>query len=249
MMTENSSWLSRTELLLGKEKLELLNKSHVLIAGLGGVGSSAAEMLCRAGIGKLTIADSDVFVASNLNRQIPALLSTLGKSKTEIVKQRLLDINPAIEIETVNDYLKDQKLTDLVSLPFDYVIDAIDTFSPKTFLIIKAMAQGHKIVSSMGSGGKTNPELVRVADISETHTCHLAYQLRKRLRRHGISSGFKAVFSTEKTDKNSMIYTDEALNKKTNIGTISYMPVIFGCFCAAVVIRDLTGIEPENMSN
>jgi len=239
MLSETENWQSRTELLLGKEKHEMLINKHVLVAGLGGVGSAAAEMLCRAGIGEMTIVDHDTFHLSNLNRQLPATLSKIGHFKADIVAEKLLDINPLLKIHVVKLYLKDAALLEIVSHPYDYVIDAIDTFSPKTYLIIHSIKQNLNIVSSMGAGRKTDPLLVNVADIGNTHTCHLAFQLRKRLKRHGIRSGFKAVFSSEKIVPESMIFTDEEKNKKTNVGTISYMPVIFGCVAASVVIRDL----------
>jgi len=243
MLTENKNWQSRTELLLGPEKLEKLKNKHVLVAGLGGVGSAAAEMLCRAGIGELTIVDNDTFHLSNLNRQLPATQSKIGHFKADVVAEKLLDINPLLKIHIVKSYLKDATLLEIVSHPYDYMIDAIDTFSPKTFFIIRGLEKGQKIVSSMGAGGKLDPLKIRVADISETHTCHLAFQLRKRLKRHQVRTGFKAVFSEESIIPGSMIYSDESQNKKTNVGTISYMPVIFGCVAASVVIRDLLEIE------
>ncbi|MFC2114039.1 ThiF family adenylyltransferase [Bacteroidota bacterium] len=234
-------WQSRTELLIGEKNIKQLNKSHVLVAGLGGVGAMAAEQLVRAGIGELTIADSDVVSLSNINRQLPAMHSTLGKNKAEIMAERLTDINPELIVHVVTDYLKDEQLIHLVSQPYDYVLDAIDTLSPKLYLIVKSLENRQRIVSSMGAGAKLDPTKIQVADISGTHTCQLASQLRKRLSKHNIKSGFKAVFSSEERIKESMVHTDEVMNKKTNVGTISYMPAVFGCICASVVIRDLIG--------
>lgn len=240
------NWQERTELLIGKNGISRLTKSHVLVAGLGGVGSFAAEMLCRAGIGKLSIVDNDVFHLSNLNRQIGALHSTIGKSKTEVMKKRLTDINPAIEIITITEYLKDENLkTLLCNNKYDFIVDAIDTFSPKTFFIYYAVTSGQNLVSSMGSGGKRRPEDIRVADFSETFQCRLAFMLRKRLRRKGINGGFRAVFSVEPTDKDAIIQVEEE-NKKTNIGTISYMPAMFGAWCAAEVINKILSENDES---
>lgn len=233
------NWYDRTELLLGKENIEKLSHSHVLVAGLGGVGAFAAEMLCRAGVGELTLIDHDSYSISNLNRQIGALHSTIGKSKCEVMETRLKDINPDVRINLLNQYLKDETLVELLqTVKCNYVLDAIDTFSPKTFLIYHTLQNNLRLVSSMGSGGKLNPELIRIADFSKTYECRLAYLLRKRLRKKGVSGGFKTVFSIEKFNKDAIIEVEEE-NKKSNLGTISYMPSIFGCFCASVVIQDL----------
>lgn len=234
-------WQERTELLLGKEKLAKLRGAHVLIVGLGGVGAYAAEMVARAGVGELTIADSDRVSESNINRQLIALTSTVDSYKTDIVRKRLLDINPHLKINSVTEYIKDE-LTDrlLDAGKFDYVVDAIDTLSPKVNLIKGALDRGIPLVSSMGSGAKTDPAQVQICDISKTHHCPLAHMLRKRLHRIGIRKGFDAVFSPEPVRPGSMIIAEES-NKKSNVGTISYMPAIFGCFCASVVIRGLIG--------
>ena len=185
-----SNWQERTELLLGEEKINILRSAHVLVVGLGGVGAYAAEMLVRAGIGKLTIADADTVSESNLNRQLLALNSTIGKPKAEVMAERLRDINPLVELTVVNDYIKDQKTFDLLdSAPFDYVVDCIDTLSPKANLIKAALDRDMKVVSAMGAGAKTQPELVEVKDIGKSHHCPLAHMLRKRLHKMGIRSG------------------------------------------------------------
>ncbi|MBN2263690.1 MAG: tRNA threonylcarbamoyladenosine dehydratase, partial [Prolixibacteraceae bacterium] len=191
------NWLARTELLFGTEKIEKLKNAHVLVVGLGGVGAYAAEMLCRAGIGKMTIVDGDMVEESNINRQLPATLSNVGKMKADILAQRFMDINPEIKIEVINEYIKDERLLEILQKPYDYVVDAIDTLSPKVYLIFHSLQLGLKIVSSMGSGGKINPELVKTTDISKSHNCKLARMLRKRLGRLGIRKGFKVVFSAE----------------------------------------------------
>jgi len=237
MKTEN--WNSRTIQLIGPEKSTLLAQKHVLVAGLGGVGAYAAEMLCRAGVGKLTIVDGDEVAPSNRNRQLLALTSTHGKRKAEIMAYRMKEINPEIELVVVDEYLKNEKVEAILEYPYDYVVDAIDTLSPKVFFIIKAMKNNLKLVSSMGAGGKFDPARVKAVDISETYGCKLAYYIRKRLQKFDIRSGFTAVFSPEPVEKEKIIRIEDEENKKSTVGTISYMPAVFGCFCASVVIRNL----------
>ncbi len=238
-MTDN--WLERTELLLGAEKLEILKKAHVLVVGLGGVGAYAAEMIARAGVGRMTVADADVVSPSNINRQLIALHSTVGRSKAELVAERLRDINPDIELTVINDYIKDEATYTLLDAArYDYVVDAIDTLSPKMALIIAALERGYPLVSSMGAGAKTDPTKLEIADIGKTHHCPLAHMLRKRLHKAGIRSGFHAIFSPEPIREGAMILCEEQ-NKKSNVGTISYTPAMFGIGCASVVIRGLIG--------
>ena len=241
MNTATSGWLERTELLLGEEKLAALRTAHVLVVGLGGVGAYAAEMICRAGVGRLTIADSDKVAPSNINRQLVAMHSTIGRDKSSVLADRLKDINPDIELIVVNKYIKDEE-TDIIldSARFDYVVDAIDTLSPKVNLIKGALDRGIPLVSSMGAGAKTDPTLLEINDISKTHHCPLAHMLRKRLHKMDIRTGFHAVFSPEPVREGAMIIAEE-MNKKSNVGTISYMPAVFGCGCASVVIRGLIG--------
>jgi len=234
-----SDWLDRTNLLLGPENLEKLKNANVLVVGLGGVGAVAAEMICRAGVGKMTIADGDVVEITNRNRQLPALKSTEGRPKTEILAQRLFDINPGLELNSVFEFVRDERAVELLkSQSFDYVVDAIDTLSPKVFLIHHALELGLNLVSSMGAGGKIDPSKVAVTDISKSYNCKLARMIRKRLNKLGIKKGFKVVFSPEEVDENA-IRLEEGQNKKSSVGTISYMPAVFGCFAASVVIRDL----------
>ena len=234
----SSEWLGRCEMLIGKENQHVLRTSHVLVAGLGGVGAFAAEMLCRAGIGKLTLIDGDTVQPGNRNRQLLALMSNEGRSKTELMAQRLRDINPDVQLELINEFIRDDRLIEIVSRPYDYLVDAIDTLSPKIFLIYYALKNHQRIVSSMGAGGKLDPLQIRVDDIAQTYNCRLAYILRKRLRKLGVTSGVKAVFSTEQVNKN-LVETCDEQNKKSVVGTISYLPAIFGCVCASVAIRDL----------
>lgn len=236
------NWLERTELLLGEQGLERLRDRHVLIVGLGGVGAFAAEAICRSGVGRLTIADGDVIQPSNINRQLIALHSTVGMRKAEVVRKRLMDINPSLQLRVIDEYLRDERLKELVAEPYDFVVDAIDTLSPKVFLIMDAVRSGHRIVSSMGAGGKMDPSKIQVADISKSHSCRLAYMVRKRLHRQGIRRGINVVFSPEEVDRESILHTPGETNKLTTVGTISYMPALFGLTVASVVIRQL--IEP-----
>ena len=239
------NWLERTLLLLGEEKLNRLRQAHVLVVGLGGVGAYAAEMIARAGVGRMTLADADVVNETNINRQLVALHSTVGRQKAEVLAERLRDINPAIELAVINRYIKDEETYTLLdAAPYDYVVDAIDTLSPKLALIAAALERRLPLVSSMGAGAKMDPTKLEIADISRTHHCPLAHMLRKRLHKLGIRSGFRAVFSPEPIREGAMILCEEQ-NKKSNVGTISYIPPLFGIGCASVVIRGLIGeLEP-----
>ncbi len=238
-------WLTRTELLLGEEKLKKLKSANVLVVGMGGVGAYAAEMICRAGLGSMTIVDGDTIHSSNRNRQLAALKSTEGLPKAEVVGQRLRDINPDIKLTVIQEYLKDERMVEILEKDYDYVVDAIDTLSPKMFLIYHSLQRKYPVVSSMGAGGKTDPLRIMISDISETTDCSLARILRKKLHRLGIREGFTAVFSPEVTDKSKIISTKGENNKASVVGTISYMPAAFGIACASVVIRQLAGIIQE----
>lgn len=232
-------WLERTSLLLGDEKLERLRNANVLVVGLGGVGAYAAEMIARAGVGRMTIADADVVSESNINRQLIALHSTVNRPKTEVMEERLRDINPKIELTIVSRFIKDDETDALLdSDNFDYVVDAIDTLSPKLALIKGALDRQIPLVSSMGAGAKTDPAKMEICDIAKTHHCPLAHMLRKRLHKIGVRKGFTAVFSPEPVREGAMILCEEQ-NKKSNMGTISYIPAVFGIGCASVVIRGL----------
>ena len=233
------SWQERTRLLLGQEKLTTINNAHILVVGLGGVGAYATEMLARAGVGELTIADADTVDESNINRQLIALHSTIGRAKTEVLAERLMDINPNLKLHIHTEYIRDEKTYELLdAAKYDYVVDCIDTLSPKVNLIAGALERGIPLVSSMGAGAKTDPTKIEVKDIEKSHHCPLAHMLRKRLHKLGIRSGFWAVFSPEPVREGSMIIAEET-NKKSNVGSISYIPAAFGCVCSSVVIRDL----------
>ncbi|MDX9758276.1 MAG: tRNA threonylcarbamoyladenosine dehydratase [Bacteroidota bacterium] len=238
-------WLERTVLLLGEHRVAALRDKHVLVAGLGGVGAYAAEMICRGGVGRMTIVDGDTVQRGNRNRQLAALTSTEGHAKAAVMAARLRDIDPTVHLEVIGEYIRDERLEEVVAGPYDYVVDAIDTLSPKVFLINTAVRHGIPVVSSLGAGGKIDPSQVRIDDISRSHHCRLGKMLRKRLHRLGIREGVTVVYSPEEVDPSAMRATEEEENKKTIVGTISYLPPIFGCFCASVVLRALMGDEPE----
>jgi len=239
------NWLERTALLLGEEKLGMLRRAHVLVVGLGGVGAYAAEMIARAGVGRMTVADADTVSVSNINRQLVALRSTVGRPKAEVLAERLRDINPELELTVLNRFIRDEETYALLDAArYDYVVDAIDTLSPKLALILAALERGLPLVSSMGAGAKTDPTKLEIADISKTHHCPLAHMLRKRLHKAGVRRGFQAVFSPEPAREGAMILCEEQ-NKKSNVGTISYLPALFGIGCASGVIRGLIGELPE----
>ncbi|HIX75937.1 MAG TPA: tRNA threonylcarbamoyladenosine dehydratase [Candidatus Parabacteroides intestinipullorum] len=236
----NQEWKSRTALLLGEDRMNYLSGCHVLVVGLGGVGAYAAEQLCRAGIGKMTIVDADTVNESNLNRQLPALRSTIGRPKAEVVAQRLLDINPELELTVHNEFIRDERTEAILDeANYQFVVDAIDSLSPKVFLLYHALRRQIPVVSSMGAGAKTDPSQVRIADISKTQNCALAKAVRKRLRTLGVNKGIAAVFSTEMANPDAVIEVDDEQCKRTTTGTISYMPALFGCFLSAHVLRNI----------
>lgn len=233
-------WQQRTELLLGKDKTERLRRAHVLVVGLGGVGAYAAEMLCRAGVGQLTLVDADTVQPSNINRQLPALHSTLGQTKAEVLAARFRDINPDIQLKVLPVYLKDEAIPALLdSVRFDFIVDAIDTVAPKCYLIYHALQRGLKIVSSMGAGAKKDITQIRFADLWETYHCGLSKAVRKRLQKMGMKRKLPVVFSTEQADPEAVMLVDGEQNKKSTAGTVSYMPAVFGCYLAEYVIRKL----------
>ena len=236
-------WQSRTELLIGEDGLEKLSKSHVLQVGLGGVGAYSAEQLCRAGVGELTIVDADIVSVSNINRQLPALHSTVGKTKVQVMADRLLDINPELKLHCIEEFIRDERTAEILdAAAYDCVLDAIDTLSPKVYLIYQALQRQIPVVSVMGAGGKMDPGKIQVADISKSYNCHLAKTVRKRLYRMGVRRGFDVVFSSEHVPEEAVVIEkDESINKLSTVGTISYMPATFGCFAAAAVLQKLIG--------
>lgn len=243
-MTTDFSWLSRTELLIGKTGLEKLAQSHVMIVGLGGVGSFAAEFVARSGVGKMTIIDGDIVDPTNRNRQLVALATNHGAYKATVMAERLRAINPEVEIIAIKEFVQPEMVLQQLAAQPDYVIDAIDSITPKLTFLVAAYEQKIQIVSSMGAGGKVDPTCLQVADISKTHHCVFAQQIRKMLKRnYQIKHGIKCVFSAEQPNKESLIMTDGSNYKKSAYGTVSYMPAVFGAVAASVVIRDLIGEE------
>lgn len=230
---------SRTELLLQPEGVAHLKSAHVLVVGLGGVGGYAAEQLCRAGVGHLTIVDGDCVGETNLNRQIIALRSTVGQPKARLFQDRFRDINPDCRVDAIQEFIRDDRMVDLLEADrYDCVVDCIDTLAPKVFLLYHSHRLGYPTVSSMGSGGKLDPSQVHSCDIAQSNTCPLAAMVRKRLHHLGVYSGIRVVFSTEKIPPHAM-FEDRSDNHLTTIGTISYMPPLFGCFMAAEVVQIL----------
>ena len=238
----NPEKTTRSELLLGNEAMKKLQQSHVLLVGLGGVGAYCAEQLCRAGIGEITIVDADVVEYSNFNRQLLALENTVKRPKAEVMAERLHQINPEVKLHVIQEFVRDEGTEVLLDrAPYDYVIDAIDSLAPKVYLIYFALQRNLRVISAMGAGGKNDPSLVKTEDIKKTYQCRLAHALRKRLHRLGVKSGFKAVFSPEIVPESAVeLDPNPDINKLSVVGTVSYMPAIFGCFMAAEVINDLT---------
>lgn len=238
-------WLSRSKLLVGEDGIQKMQNAHVLVVGLGGVGSFAAEFICRAGVGEMTIVDGDVVDPTNRNRQLPALATNHGVSKADIMSERLLAINPELRINVVKEFLSPQKCEEILEQKFDYVMDCIDSITPKLTLLSVAYRKEQRIVSSMGAGGKIDPTRIQVTDLLDTYQCNFAHYVRKRIRRMGVDRGIKAVFSAEPNDADSLIMTDGSNFKRSAYGTISYMPAAFGGVCASVVIRELLEYDIE----
>lgn len=238
-------WQERAELLFKEEGLQTLKKSNVLVVGLGGVGSFAAEFIARAGVGNMTIVDGDTVDITNINRQLPALHSTVGKPKVEIVGDRLMDINPELNLTRIQEFVSPERAYEIVTNEYDYVLDCIDSITPKLNIIVAAKKAKVKIISNMGAGGKMLANKVTVKDISKTDVCPLAKVVRKRLKKMGVSNGVKAVFSLEKPDETSLKMTDGTNFKKSFFGTNSWMPGLFGLHAAETVIRHLLTDKKE----
>lgn len=236
---EDFSWLGRTSLLIGEEKVKQFSNKHVMVVGMGGVGSFAAEFICRSGIGKMTIIDGDVVDPTNRNRQLPALSINHGVSKADIMTERLKAINPELTLNVIKEFVNPEMVETVLNLNPDYIIDAIDSITPKITFLRLAYERQIPTVSSMGAGAKLDPTQLKVVDISKTIICPFAQQIRKGLKQHKIYKGIKAVFSTEAPIKESLMLTDGKNYKKSAYGTISYLPATFGAVAASVVIRDL----------
>lgn len=234
-----ANWQERAELLFKPERMEKLKKANVLVVGLGGVGSFAAEFLVRAGVGNLTIVDGDTVDLTNINRQLPALHSTIGQTKVKVVGDRLMDINPELNLLRIDEFVNPDRADEIVDAKYDYVLDCIDSITPKLHLIVAAKKKKIKVISNMGAGGKMEVAKVTITDVSQTKVCPLAKVIRKRLKKMGISNGVKAVYSTETPDENSLKMTDGANYKKSYFGTNSWIPALFGLYSAETVVRYL----------
>ena len=233
-------WNERNILMMGEESAQRLAGKRVLVVGVGGVGAYAAETIVRAGIGHIVIVDADEVSESNINRQLIALHSTVGRPKVDVFSERLKDINPSLDVIPMKEYLRDERTEEVLSMfHYDYIVDAIDTLAPKVFLLYSAVQRGIPVVSSMGSGGKWDPTRVRIDDIAKSNYCKLARMVRKRLHHLGVREGIKVVYSDEVVDHSVVIETEGEANKHSNVGTVSYMPALFGCMMGSVVIRDL----------
>lgn len=235
-------WMQRTSLLLGEKNLQHLQHSHILVVGVGGVGAYAAEMLVRAGVGHITIIDSDCVAPSNINRQLIALHSTIDKPKVDVLAQRLLDINPALQLTAIQRYVDVEGVETLLQTKYDFVVDAIDTVAPKVVLLATCLHGNIPVVSSMGAGARIDPTQIRYADINQTTHCGLARAVRSRLRKMNIRHKLPVVYSTEIPRADAVEEVTGERNKRTTVGTVSYMPAIFGCYLAAFVIQRLTQI-------
>ncbi|MBO8478962.1 MAG: tRNA threonylcarbamoyladenosine dehydratase [Bacteroidetes bacterium] len=236
------NWKERTLMLVGEAGIGRLASACVGVIGVGGVGGYAAEMIVRAGVGHIIIMDSDTVSVTNKNRQLLALDSTVGRPKCEVLKARLLDINPELEVTVLQEYLEaDMVETALGGYRVDFIVDAIDTLAPKLALIKYCVDHGIPHVSSMGAGAKYDATKVRLADISKSYNCPLAYIVRKRLRHMGIRRGFQVVFSEELPDRDAIVECEDR-NKKSQVGTISYLPAVFGCVCAQAAIKGILGL-------
>jgi tRNA A37 threonylcarbamoyladenosine dehydratase len=236
-------WQERAELLFKEEGLQKLKKAKVMVVGMGGVGSFVAEFLARAGVGSMTIVDGDTVDITNINRQLPALHSTIGKAKVQIVGDRLMDINPELNLVRIEEFISPERAHEIITGDFDYILDCIDSITPKVNLILAAKRKRVKVISAMGAGGKMQASKIVIKDISKTDVCPLAKQIRKRLKKEGISSGVKAVFSKEKPDESSLKMTDGTNFKKSFFGTNSWIPALFGLHSAEYVVRYILSKE------
>ena len=240
MQADTSPQFERTQILLTSAEMARLTQAHVLVAGLGGVGSYCAEALARAGVGKLTIIDHDVVAVSNINRQLPALLSTVGQAKAELMTARIRDINPACELQVIREFLTPENVIDLIPANVDYVIDCIDSLNCKVALVATSFERGLRVASSMGAGNKLDPSRIRLADISKTSQCPLASVMRKRLRKRGINEGVLTVFTDEPGRAPLPPQPVEGHGRARAVnGTISYMPPLFGLMLAGAVLQQL----------
>lgn len=240
-MSPYSGLFERSHILLGDQGIEKLINSHVLIAGIGGVGSFTAEALARAGIGKLTLVDHDVVSSSNINRQLVALQSTVDLAKVDVMAARIRDINPDCQLTIKREFITPDTIPELLAEPYDYIVDAIDSLSSKASLIEYAWRNERPIFASMGAGGKLDPTRIQTGDLMDTSVCKLAKQLRHQLRKRGVGRGIKTVFSTELSLPPLPPEEVGRGRPRAVNGTISYMPSLFGLTLAGLVIQSIIG--------
>ncbi|WP_092997365.1 tRNA threonylcarbamoyladenosine dehydratase [Thiohalomonas denitrificans] len=229
----------RTAIILGEAGILRLRRAHILVAGLGGVGSYAVEALARAGIGRLTLIDHDIVAGSNLNRQLPALCSTVGRLKTDVMAERVADINPHCDVQLIKRFIRSDDVDELLVGSYDFVIDAIDSLNCKVSLLMAAHERRIPVISSMGAGGKLDPSRIVVGDVMDTDNCPLARVIRKRLRRRGAGRGIGAVWSNEPSCAPLPPEPTESGRDRAVNGTISYLPALFGLTLAGTVIQRL----------
>jgi len=240
-----TNWLERTELLMSSQSMQQLQAAHVLIVGLGGIGSFAAEFIARGGVGRITLIDGDAFDATNKNRQLTALDSTLGRNKAVVLAERIKDINPECQLTVIEEFVLPERVWQILQEDQpDYVMDCIDSVTPKLEWILACKRLKVKIISHMGAGGKTDPAQVRVANMEQLSGCKLGAHIKKRMKRKNASyRGVKVVFSTEIQQPHSLKMTDGTRYKKSFYGTVSYMPALFGLMGAAEVLRYLANVK------
>lgn len=236
-----ADWLARTEILLGKDAIEKLKNSRVIVFGVGGVGGYAVEALARSGVGKIDLVDNDTVSLTNLNRQIVATLDTIGRSKTEVCKERILSINPDCEVNCINMFYLPENSDKFNFSDYDYIVDAVDTVSAKISLAENAQRYSVPCISSMGAGNKLDPTRFEVCDIYKTSVCPLARVMRTELRKRSVKS-LKVVYSKEPVVKPN---TELPPDKKRVPGSCAFVPSVAGLIIAGEVIKDLTGREVE----
>lgn len=235
------TWLERTELLVGSDALERLQKAHVLVVGLGGVGSFAAEFLARSGVGHLTIVDGDVVDPTNRNRQLQALSSTHGQKKAWLMRDRILDINPECQVDAIDSFLDPEAMRQLLhTAEVDFALDCIDSVQPKLNFIVTALGEKIPFISSMGAGGRLDPSKIQIAKVEKSYNCPFARHIRKRLgAEYRIRKGFHVVFSSETANPESVRLTDGSNFKKSFYGTSAWIPASFGIHAASFAVRKL----------
>ncbi len=238
MMAARLGPFSRTEMLIGKEAMEKLAASHVMVFGIGGVGSFTVEALARAGVGKLTLVDDDCVCLTNLNRQLHATTRTINRPKVEVMKERVLDINPEAKVAAIQKFYLPENSEGFFEAECDYIVDAIDTVTAKIDLVVRAQSKGIPVISCMGAGNKMDPTRFEVADIFKTSVCPLAKVMRYELRARGIKS-LKVVYSKEQPLTSGAPPEKESAQRRSVPGSISFVPSVAGLIMAGEVIKDI----------